>query len=212
MMAALEAALSAQSSKYATVSQQLRLELKEAVAKASQVKTNHSMEPASSPAGVLPPAACVHQQPSDASSPSVCTRRTARPSTCCCSSVACAISHCGLLLPTRLRLVVQAQSAKAAALEASLREQSDTLAELAAAVSELPTKGALLDVRPACAVLLRSGLPCDACSSCAAVKHMRMHSGWSWLEALQFRAHAVGLLTALALSGAAACVASHRLL
>jgi hypothetical protein len=37
MMAALEAALSAQSSKYATVSQQLRRELKEILAKASQV-------------------------------------------------------------------------------------------------------------------------------------------------------------------------------
>lgn len=38
MMAALEAALSAQSSKYATVSQQLRLELKESLAKAGQVR------------------------------------------------------------------------------------------------------------------------------------------------------------------------------
>jgi hypothetical protein len=37
MMAALEAALSAQSSKYATVSQQLRLELKEGLTKANQV-------------------------------------------------------------------------------------------------------------------------------------------------------------------------------
>lgn len=37
MMAALEAALSAQSSKYATVSQQLRLELKEGLTKAKQV-------------------------------------------------------------------------------------------------------------------------------------------------------------------------------
>jgi len=37
MMAAFEAALSAQSSKYTTVSQQLRLELKEALVKANQV-------------------------------------------------------------------------------------------------------------------------------------------------------------------------------
>lgn len=38
MVAALEAALSAQSSKYAAVSQQLRLELKETLAKATQVR------------------------------------------------------------------------------------------------------------------------------------------------------------------------------
>lgn len=37
MMAAFEVALSAQSSKYTTVSQQLRLELKEALVKANQV-------------------------------------------------------------------------------------------------------------------------------------------------------------------------------
>lgn len=40
MMAAFEAALSAQSSKYATVSKQLRLELKEALVKANQVGRN----------------------------------------------------------------------------------------------------------------------------------------------------------------------------
>lgn len=37
MMTALEAALAAQSSKYTTVSQQLRMELKEALAKAHKV-------------------------------------------------------------------------------------------------------------------------------------------------------------------------------
>jgi hypothetical protein len=85
MMAALEAALSAQSSKYATVSQQLRLELKEAVAKASQVRTaDDSMCFDSLPAGMLLPLLCVSQQP-------VCTHALLVQAACCCSWVALAV-------------------------------------------------------------------------------------------------------------------------
>lgn len=101
MMAALETALSAQSSKYATVSQQLRLELKEAVAKASQVKTTAWSPPRRLLACCL--LLCVHQQPSDALSPSalallaqglVVAARSCVPSL---TAVCCCPRNCGLL-------------------------------------------------------------------------------------------------------------------
>lgn len=42
---------------------------------------------------------------------------------------------------------MQANSSKVAALETSLKEQSDALADLAVVVAELPNKGGLLEVR-----------------------------------------------------------------
>lgn len=50
----------------------------------------------------------------------------------------------------------QAHSATSAVLEATLREQSEALAGLAAAVSQLPTKGRLLEVCAWLVVCLRS--------------------------------------------------------
>jgi hypothetical protein len=49
---------------------------------------------------------------------------------------------------------LQSHAAKAAALESSLKQQSDALADLAATLADLPGKGGLLEVRMLLLLLL----------------------------------------------------------
>jgi hypothetical protein len=65
----------------------------------------------------------------------------------------------------------QAHSAKAAALEASLKQQGDVLAQLAASVAELPSKGGLLEVR--C---------CLVCRTCVSAAHLKSYTPRALLD------------------------------
>ena len=81
---------------------------------------------------------------------------------------------------------MQSQSAKAAALQASLKEQSDALADLAATLGDLPSKGGLIEV--SAAAVVAAALPAAAsgatflllCMQVNTVLHTVLHVHTTW--------------------------------